>query len=89
MFTLDVQDSVGGRLTGTRSPSATAKVGTAAACRVQLALAIRGTPENAELASASRWIAPQVMASAKADLCEQDLKETLERIRRVVAPAAN
>jgi len=56
---------------------------------VQLALAIRGTPENAELASASRWIAPQVMASAKADLCEQDLKETLERIRRVVAPAAN
>jgi len=89
VFTLDVQDSVGGRLTGTRSPSATAKVGTAAACRVQLALAIRGTPENAELASASRWIAPQVMASAKADLCEQDLKETLERIRRVVAPAAN
>src|SRR5882724_1366413 len=61
-FTLDVQDSVGGRFTAMRYPSASAKVGTTAACRVQLALAIQGGAEQPELASTSRWIAPEAMA---------------------------
>ena len=88
VFTLDVQDSLGGRLTAMRYPSATAKVGTAAACRVQLALAIQGGAERPELASTSRWIAPEAMA-AQPDLCEKDRKETLDRILLVVVPASN
>src|ERR687890_149728 len=42
VFTLDVQDSLGGRITAMRYPSATAKAGTAASCRVQLSLGLDG-----------------------------------------------
>ena len=87
VFTLDVQDSVGGRLTAMRYPSATAKVGTPAACRVQLAMAIRGTAESPEVASTSRWIAPEAMAGSDVGVCEKDRQETLDRILAVVAPA--
>ena len=86
VFTLDVQDSVAGRITAMRYPSATAKVGTVAACRVRLALTLEGTREGSQVESASRWIAPESMA-AKPDLCEQDRRETLDRILLVVAPA--
>jgi hypothetical protein len=72
-----------------RSPGATARVGTVSVRRFQLALAIGERPQNAKLTSTSRWLAPEAMAVGKADLREQDLKETLEPIRRVVAPAAN
>src|SRR4051794_12798626 len=41
-FTLDVVDSTRGRLVGTRYNSANAKQGTQAACRVRLAMGIRG-----------------------------------------------
>lgn len=87
-FTLDVQDSVGGRITGMRYPSATAKVGTQAACRVHLALQLEGAAERSQLSSSSQWIAPATMASGKRDLCEQDRRETLDRILLVVAPPA-
>jgi hypothetical protein len=87
-FTLDVQDSLSGRITAMRYPSATAKMGTPAACRVQLALAIQGTPEGAQVASSSRWIAPAEMAESKPDVCEQDRRETLARIQEVVVPPA-
>jgi hypothetical protein len=87
VFTLDVQDSVAGRLTAMRYPSATAKVGTAAACRVQLAMTLEGSAESSQVTSASRWIAPEAMASEKSDLCENDRRETVERILLVVAPA--
>jgi len=85
-FTLDVQDSVGGRITAMRYPSATAKVGTQAACRVHLAVAVTGAAESAELTSSSQWVAPAVMTSEKPDLCERDRRETLDRIQLVVAP---
>jgi hypothetical protein len=87
-FTLDVQDSVGGRITAMRYPSSTAKVGTQAACRVHLALGLTGATEQAELSSSSQWIAPEAMASGKRDLCEKDRQETLDRILLVVAPPA-
>ena len=86
VFTLDVQDSVAGRITAMRYPSATAKLGSPAACRVQLALTFEGSRDTASVASASRWIAPEAMA-ARPDLCEQDRRETLDRILLVVAPA--
>ena len=87
-FTLDVQDSVGGRITAMRYPSASAKVGTQAACRVHLALALSGAADGSQLASSSQWIAPEAMATGQPDLCEQDRKETLDRILLVVAPPA-
>ena len=86
VFTLDVQDSVAGRITAMRYPSSSAKVGTVAACRVQLALTFEGSRDSASVASASRWIAPEAMAD-RPDLCEQDRRETLDRILLVVAPA--
>ena len=87
-FTLDLQDSVGGRITAMRYPSATAKVGTQAACRVHVAMAVNGAAESSELASSSQWIAPAAMATGKPELCEQDRQETLDRILLVVAPPA-
>lgn len=84
VFTLDVQDSAGGRLTAMRYPSSTAKVGTPAACRVQVALAIQGDADRPQVASTSRWIAPEAMAADGA--CEKDRQETLDRILAVVAP---
>jgi hypothetical protein len=85
-FTLDVQDSLGGRLTGLRYPSANARMGTAAVCRVQLALALHGGPESTDVAWNSRWIAPAAMAETRSETCETDRTETLARIRDVIAP---
>ena len=87
-FTLDVQDSVGGRITAMRYPSATAKVGTQAACRVHLAMALTGAAESSELASSSQWVAPATMATGKPELCERDRQETVNRILLVVVPPA-
>jgi hypothetical protein len=86
VFTLDVQDSLTGHLTAMRYPSATAKVGTAAACRVQVALALEGSAPATSLASSSRWIAPAVSQDSNAKICEQERQATLERIVAVVAP---
>jgi hypothetical protein len=85
-FTLDVQDSLGGRLVGLRYPSLTARTGTAAACRVQLALALHGGPERTDLGWTSRWIAPVAMAESKNEVCETDRTETLARIEQVIVP---
>lgn len=57
-FTLDVVDSSGGRLTGTRWPSSSAVQGSSAACHVSLALQVQGDQAHAEVASKSRWISP-------------------------------
>ena len=89
VFTLDVQDSVGGHLTAMRYPSATAKPGTPQACRVGLTLAIQGGQDQAQLASTSRWIAPEVTSDSNAKLCDQERQETLDRILVVIAPPAN
>jgi hypothetical protein len=85
-FTLDVQDSLGGRLAGLRYPSATAKMGTAAVCRVQLAIALHGGPERTDLGWTSRWIAPVAMATTTNDVCEKDRTETIARIEQVIVP---
>src|SRR3954471_24737035 len=74
-FTLDVQDSVGGRITAMRYPSATAKIGTQAACRVHLAMTVTGAAQGSELTSSSQWVAPVGMATGKPELCEQDRHE--------------
>jgi hypothetical protein len=89
VFTLDVQDSLGGRLTAMRYPSTTAKAGTPAACRVGLTLAIEGSADQTRLASTSRWLGPEISSTTNSQLCEQERQETLDRIVQVVAPPAN
>lgn len=97
VFTLDAQDSLQGTITAMRYPAASAKLGTAAACRVQLALALQGSPDGApvgspdgaQVSSTSRWIAPEASSASNSRLCEQDRQETIERIMLVVAPPPN
>jgi hypothetical protein len=84
-FTLEVQDSLNGKLAGLRYPSANPRMGTAAACRVQLTLALHGGPERADLGWTSRWIAPVAMAESP-KVCETDRTETLARIEQVIVP---
>jgi hypothetical protein len=85
-FTLDVVDSSGGHITGTRYPSANSKLGSAQACRVMLDLNLRGGADSAELATTSRWLAPQAMAESAPKVCEQERVDVLDRIQETVVP---
>ena len=53
-FTPDVIDSTGGPLTAMRYPSSNARMGSAAACRLRLALDITGDGGRAEVKSNSQ-----------------------------------
>ena len=86
-FTLDVVDSLGGHITGTRYPSANSKLGSSQICRLKLALDFRGGADSAEVASTSRWLAPEAMAESAAKVCEQERADVVERIQLTVAPA--
>jgi hypothetical protein len=85
-FTMDVVDSSGGHLTGTRYPSADAKLGTSAKCRVAVVLEVRGSEQEAEVASTSRWIAPDAMTDKASEVCEEERTEVLERMGQVLVP---
>jgi hypothetical protein len=85
-FTVDVVDSTGGRLIGTRYASANAKLGTQPACRMTLALGIRGDAQQSELSSTSRWVASEKMADKAPEVCERERAQVLERIASTVAP---
>ena len=85
-FSLDVVDSTHSHVAGTRYASANAKQGTAAACRMTLDLTIRGDAQQAELASTSRWVAPQTMQDKAPQVCERERTDVLDRINTTVAP---
>jgi hypothetical protein len=87
-FTMDVVDSTGGRLSGTRYPSTDAKLGTSSRCRVAVALEVSGSEHQAEVASTSRWIAPDAMIDKAAAVCEEERTDVLERIAQVLMPPA-
>lgn len=87
-FTLDLADSAGGRLTGTRWPSTSAKQGTSAACHVVVALQVKGDTDRAEVTTTSRWVAPGGMSKAAPQVCEEERALVLERTAQVLAPAA-
>jgi hypothetical protein len=86
LFTLDVVDSTGGRLTGTRYPSSNAMPGSSAACRVRVALQIKGDPQRAEVATTSQWVASQRMSDKAPKVCEQERTGVLERTNAVIVP---
>jgi hypothetical protein len=87
-FTMDVMDSSGGHLTGTRYPSANAKLGTSSHCRVAVALDVRGSEQQAEVSSTSRWVAPDAMIDKAAEVCEEERTDVLERMAQVLVPPA-
>jgi hypothetical protein len=86
-FTMDVVDSSRGHLTGTRYPSADARLGTSAKCRVAVALDVRGSEQQAVVASTSRWIAPDAMMDKASQVCEEERTDVLERMNEVLVPA--
>lgn len=85
-FTPDVVDSNGGHLTATRYPSSNAAMGSAAACRLKLALDITGDAGQAEVATTSRWISAEPMLAKAPTICEQERHEVLDRLAAVIAP---
>ncbi len=87
-FTLDVVDSTKGHLTGTRYAATDAKLGTAARCRVAMALDVRGTAQDAEVATTTRWVAPGAMSDSAPAVCERERADVLERIDQVLVPPA-
>ena len=87
-FTLDVVDSTGGRLVGSRWPSSSAGQGSSEACHVSVALQVKGDADQSEVASTSRWVAPGAMDGMAADVCEKERTAVLERIAQTLVPGA-
>ena len=85
-FTMDAVDSTRGHLTGTRYPSADARLGTSAKCRLAIVVDVQGSEQQAEVASTSRWIAPEAMMDKAPQVCEQERTNVLERIDQVLVP---
>jgi hypothetical protein len=87
-FTLDITDSLGGRLIGTRYASSNAKIGSSAACRVRLALQIQGDNERSQVATTSSWLAPEPMQEQAPTVCEKERAEVLTRVTQTIEPPA-
>lgn len=87
-FTLDITDSLGGRITGTRYASSNAQMGSSAACRVRLALQIQGDKERSQVATTSSWLAPEPMEEQAATVCEKERAEVLTRVTQTIEPPA-
>lgn len=86
LFTVDIADSAGGHLTGTRYPSSSGKLGTSAACRMRLALDVRGDSQQSEVASTSRWLAAEQMEQEAPKVCDQERTDVLARISQTLNP---
>jgi hypothetical protein len=85
-FTVDVADSTHGRFTAIRFPSSSAVLGSSAKCRVAVALQLSGNGQQSQVATTSRWIAPEQMSDKAPKLCEQERSEVLERMAAVLNP---
>jgi hypothetical protein len=85
-FTVDVADSTGGRLTATRYPSSNAVLGSSAKCRVTIAMQLTGNDQQAQVATTSRWVAPELMSDKAPKICEQERSQVLERLVAVLVP---
>ena len=86
-FTMDVVDSTHGRLTGTRYPSSNAQMGTAARCRVVLAMDVSGGADAGEVNTTTRWVAPEQMADKAPQVCEQERHDVVQRLTETLVPA--
>jgi hypothetical protein len=87
-FSMDVVDSSRGHLTGTRFPSANAQLGTAASCRVVLALDLTGDTRESTISTTTRWVAPGAMSDRAPQVCEQERQQVLARLSETLTPPA-
>jgi hypothetical protein len=87
-ITIDLVDSAGGRIVGTRYSDPKARVGSPTSCRVRLTLQIQGDAKQAELGSTSRWLAPEQMGDTASKVCDKERTEVLARITQTVSPPA-
>ena len=88
-FSMDVVDSAGGHLTGTRYPSRTAQLGTAASCRVVLSLDLAGDTLASTVSTTTRWVAPDAMSDKAPQVCEQERQQVLARLSETIVPPAS
>jgi hypothetical protein len=87
-FTVDVADSLAGRITATRYTSSNAQLGTSTACRVRLALDIQGNAEKAQVTTTSRWLAPEPMEAQAPKVWEKERMDVLDRVSQTIEPPA-
>lgn len=87
-FTVDVADSLAGHIAATRYASSNAQTGTSMACRVRLALDIEGNAEKVQIATTSRWLAPQPMEEKASTVCEKERVDVLTRVTQTIEPPA-
>lgn len=85
-FTMDLVDSAGGVLVGTRWPKSSALQGSQEACHVSVAFQVQGDTEHAEVVLKSRWISPGGMSDKAPKVCEQERSQVLERATAVIVP---
>lgn len=85
-FTVDLADSLSGRIVATRYPGSKAQLGSPTACRVRLALQIRGDGSQTQVATNSRWLAPEQMEEQAPKVCEQERADVLSRVSQTIAP---
>ena len=86
-FTVDIADSLAGRITATRYNSSNAQLGTSPACRVRVALDIQGNAQSAQVSTTSRWLAPEPMLEQARDVCEKERTDVLARVSQTIEPA--
>jgi hypothetical protein len=87
-ITVDLADSLGGRIVGTRYSDPKAKLGAPGWCRLRLTLHVEGDQSQSELGTSSRWLAPEQMAGQAPTVCEQERTAVLARITQTVSPPA-
>ena len=85
-FTVDVADSVGGHIVATRYAGSSAKLGSPTACRLRVALDLQGSSDAVQVATTSRWLAPQPMQQQAPDLCEKERTDVLARVVQTIEP---
>jgi hypothetical protein len=54
---------------------------------VAVALEVRGSEQQAEVASTSRWIAPDAMTDQASQVCEEERTDVLQRMAEALVPA--
>lgn len=87
-FTMDIADSLAGHIVGTRYPSSNAGSGSPAACRVRVVLDVDGNSEKAQVATTSRWLAPESMQEQASKVCEEERTDVLSRVAATIEPPA-
>jgi hypothetical protein len=85
-FTVDLADSVGGHIVATRYAGASAKLGNPTACRLKVALDVRGSGEAVQVATTSRWLAPEPMQEQAPVVCEKERTDVLARVAETIEP---